>query len=700
MKLKTLVLAIALAHGGLAHAQIANAEAQAKTNYLTPIGVTATWARGITGKGSIIAIIDNGFDVNHADLKGNVLDSKNFYSPASSVTWGLHGTQMASIAAGISNNKGTVGVAPDAKLLLAQVGTGGLSPSVDINSAYKAMAWAESKGAHVINLSLGSTYDANFIAGTTMIAPGIYKANSLYTGVNGAGTTGAVPYLASLYGATYDSRLPFATSTKNAVIVASAGNSATGYAQFPGQFATQTDADGNLLMGGRVLIVGNVMQDSKKNWVMNPTSNQAGSICTTIVNNVCQDKYYVKDFYVVAPGSAIVGAVPDAARSAAGIKQGITDGAGGVSGTSPAAALVSGGIALMHQAWPQLKASQLVQVVLNTATSLGDSNVYGKGMVNFDKATQPYADVKYSKAALTSGTAVGGTTLNATGSTFSTNSLRSSSVLANVQVVDGINRNFTADFTRAIGTSSPANSLYTSPYLAMNAVGYREFATPYGKDTVVTFMQSQAGFATQVDTAYGDGRLQVQMGTMAEQNGFLNNYGSGLLGMGNSGTTYAMVGGSTPISTNVDLIGSYGVGITRTKNTDGSMLALSPTVISDTWKLGVAKKEIFFNGKTKDQITFAVQGPVGIRKGHADVTAVNSYTYSEDANGDVTANPVSSTERVNLASGKRQTDLVMGYSVSVNNTTYAGINFAKQFNVGGVAGLTGNAVGVMVRSVF
>ena len=130
------------------------------------------------------------------------------------------------------------------------------------------------------------------------------------------------------------------------------------------------------------------------------------------------------------------------------------------------------------------------------------------------------------------------------------------------------------------------------------------------------------------------------------------------------------------------------------------MLALSPTVISDTWKLGVAKKEIFFNGKTKDQITFAVQGPVGIRKGHADVTAVNSYTYSEDANGDVTANPVSSTERVNLASGKRQTDLVMGYSVSVNNTTYAGINFAKQFNVGGVAGLTGNAVGVMVRSVF
>ena len=676
-----------------AQAQIANAEASAKTNYLTPIGATAAWSRGITGKGSIVAIIDNGFDVSHADLKANVLEAKNFYTLNTPVTWGLHGTQMASIAAGVANNSGTVGVAPDAKLLLAQVGAGGLSPSVSLDAAYKAMAWADSKGADVINLSMGSTYDANFKAGTKMIAPGIYQANPVYNNSK----TGA---LASLYGISYASLSAFATASKNAVVVASAGNSGTGYAQFPGAFATQTDPNGNLLMGGRVLIVGNVMQDKNKNWVMNPDSNQAGSLCSNIINNVCQDKYYVKDFYVVAPGSAILGAVPDAARSASGIAQGVTNGAGGVSGTSPAAAEVSGGIALMHQAWPQLKASQLVQIVLNTATSLGDSNVYGKGMVNFDKATQPYADVKYSKAALTSGTPVVGITLNATGATLSTNSLRSSSVLANVQVVDGINRNYTADFTRALGTSNPANSLYTSPYLAMNAVNYREFSTPYGKDTVMTFMQSQNGFATQVDMAYGDGRLQVQFGTMAEQSGFLNNYGSGLLGMGNSGTTYAMVGGSKPITNSVDLIGSYGLGITRTKNAEGSMLSLSPTVISDTWKLGLAKKEIFFSGKTKDQVTFAVQGPVGIRKGYADVTAINSYTYSEDTSGDVTANPVSSTERINLASGRRQTDLVLGYSVSVGNATYAGINYAKQFNVGGVVGQTGNAVGVMVRSVF
>lgn len=692
MKFKPTLVAVAvLTLAGSVQAQIANAESTAKASYLTSIGATATWARNITGKGSIVAVIDNGFDVNHADLKANVLEAKNFYALNTPVTWGLHGTQMASIAASVANNSGTVGVAPDAKLLLAQVGAGGLSTSVSLDTAYKAMSWADSKGANVINLSMGATYDANFKAGTTMIAPGIYKANPLYTNTK----TGT---LASLYGISYSSLTAFATASKNAVVVASAGNSATGYAQFPGAFATQVDANGNLIMGGRVLIVGNVMQDSKKNWIMNPDSNQAGTLCSTIVNNTCQDKYYVKDFYVVAPGSAILGAVPDAARSTSGIAQGITNGAGGVSGTSPAAALVSGGIALMHQAWPQLKASQLVQVVLNTATSLGDSNVYGKGMVNFDKATQPYADVKYSTAPLTSGTPVSGTSLTNTTATISTNALRSSSVLANVQVVDGINRNFTADFTRVIGTSNPANSLFTSPYLAMNAVGYREFTTTYSKDTALTFMQSQNGFATQIDTAYGEGRLQLQFGTMAEQNGFLNNRGSGLLGMGNSGTTYAMVGGSTPITSSVDLIGSYGLGLTRTSNVQDSMLALSPSVISDTWKVGLAKKDIFFSGKTKDQVTFAVQGPVGVRKGYADVTAVTNYTYSGDE--DVTANPTITTERVNLASGKRQTDLVLGYTVNTGNTTYAGINFARQFNVGGVSGQTGTAVGVMVRSVF
>jgi hypothetical protein len=328
--------------------------------------------------------------------------------------------------------------------------------------------------------------------------------------------------------------------------------------------------------------------------------------------------------------------------------------------------------------------------------------VYGYGLVNFDKATQPYADVKYSKVVLKSGTTATGTNLNTTGIATSGpvgTALMNSNVLKSVQVVDGLNRNFTADFTRAIGTSTAANSLYTSPYLAMQSLGYREFATPAGKDTVMTFMQSANGFASQVETKYGDGKLSFQAGAMAEQSGFLNSVGSGLFATSGSKTTYAMIGGSKPLTGSVDLIGNYGVGITKTSNVDGSFLAVAPTLISDTWKLGLAKKDIFFSGKTQDQFTVALHGPVAIRKGYADVSAVTGYTYSGEEDN-VSATPVTTTERVNLASGKRQTDLIVGYSVSVGNTTYAGINFAKQFNVGGVSGQSGTAVGVMVRSVF
>jgi hypothetical protein len=268
-----------------------------------------------------------------------------------------------------------------------------------------------------------------------------------------------------------------------------------------------------------------------------------------------------------------------------------------------------------------------------------------------------------------------------------------------VQVVDSINRNFTADFTRGVGNANIyTNSFAASPWLAMKS-NYREATVPFSKTGSLTMMQSDNGFATQVATKYGDSTLSFQTGAMSEQSGFLNNTGSGLFAMGGSSTTYAMIGGSTPIADTVDFIGNYGIGVTKTSNAADSMLSLSPTIVSDSWKLGIAKRELFFKGKTTDQLTFAVQGPVSIRKGYADVTAVTGYTYS-GAEDDVSASPVSSTERVNLANGTRQMDLVMGYSVSTGQSSFTGVNVAKQFNQNGQPGVNGYAVSLVHRMAF
>jgi subtilisin family serine protease len=668
-------------------------------------GVTLSWGRGYTGLGVKVAVLDSGFDLSHTDLKGQVIAAKNFneivvantktnpnnfsanIQSGSDITWSLHGTQMASIIAGKADNNATVGVAPDAKLLLAQVGQG-----ITYNSTTKAwtysgtgistpalnsaLTWAEANGATVANLSLGSSYDNTFQKGVTLLSPGVYKAPVAY---------------GSMYGNTTTNLMNFANASKSMAIVAAAGNDGLPYAQFPGAYATQVDKSGNLVLGGRVLIVGSV----NTNNVISTFSNQAGSFCTNLVGTTCNDKYYVKDFFVVAPGEGIVSSIANQ------VKTGNTTNP--VSGTSPAAAFVSGGIALLKQAWPQLSGAQLVDLVKTTATDLGKpgvDEVYGYGLVNFDKATQPKGAVKYTTSSLsssstTTGTAVVNVGISSTGSIG--NVIKTSSVLSSVQVVDDINRNYTADFTKAVGNSNPVNSLAMSPYLAMQGTGYREFTVPFGKTDTISFMQSSNGAAVQYETTYTDARVSFQVGSMTEANGFLNNQGSGLTAFGNSGTTWAMVGGEKDIGANFSLIGNYGVGITKTGSVQNSMIALSPTLVSDTWKLGIAKNNIFFNGKTNDKLSLSVQGPVAVRKGYADVTAVTGYNYTTDAEENTTATPITSTERMNLASGRRETNLILGYTVQVQNQTYVGFAVGRQFNANGV---NGNTVAFTARSVF
>ena len=111
--------------------------------------VPAVWESGYTGSGIIVAVVDTGVDKGHPDLKGRVAASKNFTDESSDDTVG-HGTHVAGIIAG----KGKVyrGVAPAAKIIAAKVlgEAGGTDADV-----VAGLSWAASKGAHVINLSLG-----------------------------------------------------------------------------------------------------------------------------------------------------------------------------------------------------------------------------------------------------------------------------------------------------------------------------------------------------------------------------------------------------------------------------------------------------------------------------------------------------------------------------------------------------------------
>lgn len=694
MKFKPTLVAVAVSTLAISvQAQVfANKEAETQTKFLTAVGAPQAWARGITGKGVIIGVVDNGFDPNHSDIKKNVISFTNVSLTKTAV--GVHGTQMASIAAGTLDGNGTVGVAPDARLVLFQAGssisssTGLSSTGIDMGAVVKGMALAEKAGASVINLSLGSNFDPTFRATTIEVSPGIFRAPSNYNST----VTGGKSYL---YGNSMKDVAAFANATSKSVIVVSSGNAGTKYAQVPAAFATQTDANGNLLMGGRALIVGNVVSDGKGGWTMNSSSNQAGTLCNSFTGNVCNDKYYVKDFYVVAPGTGMWGAVPDAGRTAAAIKTGGTNGIGAVTGTSPAAAVVSGGVALLKQAWPQLSSAQIVHLVKTTATDMGVKGVdevYGWGMVNFDKATLPQglltiANFKgYAQAIplTASGVASSGSA-----------SIKTSSVLQNVQGLDSYNRNYTLDMTKAVVANPVATYRASSSYLAMSPAGYNEMSAPVNENYSVKMMQSQTGTASEITYSEQGSSYSVQFGTMSEKSGFLGNYGSGAMAFGDSSTSYLQLGTEHKFGS-VVVFGSYGFGSTRAGSVQDSMIQLGNRISSDTWRMGVAKNNVFQN---KDSLSFSVVSPVSVRNGSATVTGVTGYEFTDNGDG-ADAKAIISTETIGLRAQAKPMDLVLGYTVAGRGYDRVNVSVARQFNVGGVTGNTANSIGVMAVKSF
>lgn len=114
------------------------------------------------GEGIVVAVLDTGADMTHPDLAPNIIGGKNFvdgYPDDDLEDLHGHGTHVAGTIAAAKNNKGIVGVAPKAKLLIGRV----LSPDGHgedrwiANAIRWAICWRGPSGekVNVINMSLG-----------------------------------------------------------------------------------------------------------------------------------------------------------------------------------------------------------------------------------------------------------------------------------------------------------------------------------------------------------------------------------------------------------------------------------------------------------------------------------------------------------------------------------------------------------------
>ncbi|WP_417877947.1 S8 family serine peptidase [Vibrio sp.] len=132
---------------------------------LTPtVPLTGAWgnaANAFNGEGVTVAVLDTGYDVEHNDLQGQVISSKDFsYSSNGVDDLNGHGTHTASTIAGTGyeSNGYWAGMAPGADLLIGKVlsNSGGGSTSGIING----MIWAVESGADIVNMSLGGSATA------------------------------------------------------------------------------------------------------------------------------------------------------------------------------------------------------------------------------------------------------------------------------------------------------------------------------------------------------------------------------------------------------------------------------------------------------------------------------------------------------------------------------------------------------------
>lgn len=647
---KTLV---ALALSAATALQAQTSETKQINGVLRQGGVDVAWTRA-TGQGITIGIIDQGFDQTHGDFLNKITASRNFYR-AGPVTWAVHGTQMASIAAAARNGIGIVGVAPDAKLLLAQVGAGGSAQVLSEPAIYAALDWLSGSGAHVINMSLGAEYNSSFTRSVITNGRGGYFAGSAW-GVN--------------YGSTNAELAEFALATnRGSILVVSAGNQGLPYASFPAMFASRTNASNQLVLGGRMIVVGAVDNSNR----MANFSNRAGHLCQNAQGTICRDVYLTKDFFVVAPGVDVPASVPN--------QLGLGRNSVGTStGTSPAAAYVSGGMALMRQAWPQLKPEQVVNLVLTTTKDLGTpgtDDVYGRGLVDFNKATQPTGQlvVAAKNLKISAGT-ISGIGLRSTGLVSTSgfaSAMRTSTVLANTQVLDELGRNYTANLQSAVHIRNMLTNPQ-SPWLGYT--GYQQARFDLSDQSQITVFPGHTGSAAQIDYQVHHSRFQFQFGSMSEGNGYLGNYGVGAVGLGSSQTVWTMFGIEQTVKPDWSLFAQYGQGRTRVVNDPVSMIETITPVLTTTWRFGIHGNSVFEN---RDKLSLGLGTPVRIQQGKVRVTGVVGYNYESLGDDEYQAVPIVASEILNLSSPKN-------LSLNMNYLRPVGKNSVLSLNAGQILG--------------
>ncbi|HEY7491927.1 MAG TPA: S8 family serine peptidase [Candidatus Tectomicrobia bacterium] len=281
----------------------------------------------LTGEGVTVAILDTGIDGEHAELQQHIVGGFNARPGGGRYTDDNgHGTHMAGIIAAAENAQGIVGVAPQANMVAVKVlDANGRGYLSDL---INGLQWVYGKRFRLVNMSLGFLEDS---------VPLERAVKRLYE--------------------------------RNIIMVAAAGNCTSGDGG-----AEEGGGDEGEKVSTTCSDAQPVMYPARYPWV----------IAVTAIDHNDQVTNYSRrglEVDLAAPGGVRTGVQILSANRGGGY--------GYSSGTSQAAAHVTGAIALLLQQQPGLSLQQLLALLGQTATDLGYPEAWqGVGLLAVERLVE------------------------------------------------------------------------------------------------------------------------------------------------------------------------------------------------------------------------------------------------------------------------------------------------------------------------
>lgn len=322
-----------------------------RSNGATSINAAVAYKAGFNGAGITVGVVDSGIDQEQIEFSGRLSPlSRDFAGNASVQDEEGHGTSVAGVIAAAANDRNTLGVAWGSTILALRTDRPG--------SCAETGADKNLSGCKHPDSAIGAAVDFARQNGAKVINISL-----------GGGAAG--PAVRSAVGR---------ATAADIIIVISAGNDGDDATKNvnPDPFA-QVALDAAAARG-LVIIAGALAED---NSTLAPFSNRAG---------------FASSVFLTALGTRVL--------TVNNKNQAVL-----ASGTSFAAPIISGAVALIRQAFPNLTGTQVVDLIYRTARDLGATgidDVYGRGGLDLTRAFQPQGALTLAGSSVVLGSLDGG----------------------------------------------------------------------------------------------------------------------------------------------------------------------------------------------------------------------------------------------------------------------------------------------------